>query len=76
MSGVKRILLAALGRPVRCERCGATLFRAIPFVSRGRLKISGAEHTLVYVDFDSMNHLAFRHAEAASCEGGPMERDR
>ena len=67
MSAVKQIVLGVFGRPVRCERCGAALFRAIPFVSRGRLKVSGAEHALVYVDFDSMNHLVFRHAEAASC---------
>jgi len=67
VSAVKQVILGVFGRPVRCERCGEALFRAIPFVSHGRLKVSGAEYTLVHVDFDSMNHLVFRHAEAASC---------
>ncbi len=66
-SAVKRIVLAVFGRPVRCERCGAPLFRAIPFVSRGRVKLSGAEHALVRVDFDSMNHLVFSHVEVGDC---------
>jgi hypothetical protein len=71
-SAVKRIVLAVFGRPVRCERCGATLFRALPFVSRGRLKLSGAEYALVRVDFDSMNRLVFEHARAGDC--GPDGR--
>jgi hypothetical protein len=64
---LKRILLTILGRPVRCERCGATLFRALPFVSRGRVKLSGAEYALVRVDFDSMNRLVFSHVEVDRC---------
>jgi hypothetical protein len=70
-SAVKRVVIAVFGRPVRCERCGATLFRAVPFVSRGRLKVSGAELEFVAVDFDSMNHLAFRHAAAGVCHPTP-----
>jgi len=70
-SAVKRILLAVFGRPIRCERCGVTLFRAVPYVSGGRLKVSGAEHEFVAVDFDSMNHLVFRHAAAGPCVPAP-----
>jgi hypothetical protein len=64
---VKRAVLTLLGRPVRCERCGEPLFRAIPFVWRGNLKLSGAEHALVRVEFDSMNRLVFSHVEADRC---------
>jgi len=64
---LKRTLLALLGRPVRCERCGGELFRAIPVIHRGALKLQGAEGALVRVDFDSMNHLVFRHVEADRC---------
>jgi hypothetical protein len=70
-SAIKRVVLTVFGRPVRCERCGATLFRAIPLVARGRLKLSGAEYALVRVDFDSMNHLVFSHVESGSCRAGP-----
>jgi len=64
---IKRTLLRALGRPVRCELCGETLFRAVPVVARGRVKLIGAECALVRVDFDSMNHLSFRHVQADRC---------
>ena len=64
---LKHTLLTFLGRPVRCELCGAELFRAIPVIRRGALKLQGAEGNLVRVDFDSMNHLVFRHVEADRC---------
>jgi hypothetical protein len=69
------MILAVFGRPVRCERCGAVLFRAVPLIWRGRLKLSGAEYEVVRVDFDSMNHLVFSHVEAAhACVREPAER--
>lgn len=63
----KRMILRTLGRPIRCEYCGALLFRAVPLVWRGGVKLSGAEHALVRVDFDSMNRLVFSHVEADRC---------
>ena len=63
----KRLLLGVLGRPVHCERCGAPLFRGLPIVTRGGVKLLGAERALVRVDFDSMNRLVFAHVEADRC---------
>lgn len=65
---MKRVLLLTAGRPVRCETCGRILFRAVPWIRGGRLKLQGAEATLVRVDWDSMNHLVFRHVEADRCQ--------
>ena len=39
----------------------------MPFVWRGRVKLWGAEATLVQVDFESMNTLVFSHIEAHRC---------
>lgn len=64
---VKRALIASLGRPVRCELCGEVLFRGLPIVRGGRVKLIGAEYALIRVDFASMNHLSFRHVEADRC---------
>lgn len=64
---LKRALLRVAGRPVRCELCGEPLFRALPVATGGRIKVQGAEHALVRVEFASMNHLVFRHLEADRC---------
>jgi hypothetical protein len=64
----KRIVLRTLGRPIRCEHCGAPLCRAVPLVWRGGVKLVGAEYALVRVDFDSMNHVVFAHLETDRCE--------
>jgi hypothetical protein len=64
---IKQVILAVLGRRVRCELCGEVLFTAVPVVGRGRVKLLGAERALVRVDFDSMNRLAFRHVQADRC---------
>ena len=64
---VKGLLLSALGRRVRCELCGQALFTGLPIVWAGGVKVVGAEYALVRVDWDSMNRLVFRHAEADRC---------
>ncbi len=68
---LKAILLALVGRPLRCEHCGEVLCRVVPIVRGGRLKLVGAEFALVRVDFDSMNHLVFSHVEAGHCPRRP-----
>jgi hypothetical protein len=65
---LKRLLLA-LGRPVRCEDCGATLFRGVAIPWRGGIKLVGAEYALVRADWASMNQLVFRHVERERCRG-------
>lgn len=63
---LKRRILA-FGRPVRCEDCGATLFRGLAIPWRGGVKLLGAEYALVRVDWASMNELVFRHVERERC---------
>jgi hypothetical protein len=63
---VKRAVLS-LGRPIRCEECGATLFRGLAIPWRGGVKLIGAEYELVRVDWGSMNRLVFRHVEQERC---------
>lgn len=60
-------LINTVGRPVRCEVCGDILFRGLPFIWRGRLKLLGAESALVRADWDKMNRLTFRHIEKDHC---------
>lgn len=62
-------LTLAVGRPVRCEICGEVLFRGLPFVWKGRLKLLGAETARVRADWDKMNRLSFRHVELDRCGG-------
>ena len=62
-----KALLYARARPVRCEVCGAELFRGLPIPWRGGVKLLGAEYALVRVDWSSMNQLVFRHVEADRC---------
>jgi hypothetical protein len=52
---------------VRCEECGEVLFRGLPFIWRGRLKLLGAERILVRADWDKMNRMTFRHVERDRC---------
>jgi hypothetical protein len=68
LRGVRTQLLASTGRPIRCEVCGQVLFRGFAFIWRGRLKLLGAESTLVRSDWDKMNRLTFRHVETDKCE--------
>lgn len=64
---LKRMVVARVGRPLRCERCGEVLCLVLPIVRGGRVKLEGLEWALVRVDFDSMNHLVFSHVEAGRC---------
>ena len=64
---VRTRLIAAVGRPVHCEVCGEVLFRGLPFIWRGRLKLLGAESSLVRADWDKMNRMTFRHVEMDRC---------
>ena len=66
MERLKRLALR-WARPVRCEVCGAELFRTVPFARRGAIKLPGAEYALVRADWRSMNELVFRHVEAEHC---------
>ncbi len=60
-------MLGRIGRPVRCEVCGAELFRALPVPRRGGVQIFGAETAFVRAEFETMNQLVFRHAELDRC---------
>lgn len=64
---VKPWVVRALGRPVCCEVCGEELFRGLPIVWGGGLKLVGAEDALVRVEWETWNRLAFRHAELDVC---------
>lgn len=59
--------LAARAPAVRCERCGKVLFRAVPVIRDGRLKLYGAERAIVRVAFSSRNTLVFRHEALDAC---------
>lgn len=59
--------IARLGRPVRCEICGEELFRGVPLVWRGRLKVLGSEQSLVRADWDKMNRMTFSHVQRDRC---------
>jgi GT2 family glycosyltransferase len=60
-------LVRTVGRPVRCERCGAELFRGVALLWRGRVILLGAEGAHVRVDWDRMNRLSFRHVDQDHC---------
>lgn len=55
------------GPAVRCTRCGRPLFRGIAMVSRGQVKLIGADTALVRVDFDTTSRLGFRHVDLGAC---------
>jgi len=61
-------LIKRVGRPLRCEVCGQVLFRGLPFIWRGRLKLLGAEGARVRADWDKKNRMTFRHVERDRCE--------
>ncbi len=66
LRGVGRRLVR-LAPAVRCERCGEPLFRAIPVLTGGRLRLYGAEQAIVRVTFSSRRTLAFRHEALDAC---------
>lgn len=64
---LERVLLRALGRPVVCAECGQPMFRALPIVRNGRLRVLGAFENLVRVSFDTKDTLEFRHGHLDEC---------
>ena len=71
MRGVARRAGRALLRRapvIRCTRCGKPLFRAIPVVADGRVRLYGAETAVVRVEWTSRHTLAFRHEALDACE--------
>lgn len=52
---------------IRCERCGEPLFRALPVLVDGRVRLYGAERAIVRVTFSSRRTLAFRHEALDAC---------
>jgi hypothetical protein len=60
--------LLRLAPVVRCSRCGRPLFRAVPVVSDGRVRLYGAERAVVRVEWTSRHTLAFRHEAADACD--------
>jgi hypothetical protein len=65
--GAEAALLRALGRPLRCAECDRVLFRGIPFVWRGRLRIVGARESHVRIAFTAKDTLELRHVELDQC---------
>jgi hypothetical protein len=65
-NGALRALLWVLGRDLACATCGRPLFRGLPIVWRGELKVIGATEP-VRVAFRARNTLEFRHVELDRC---------
>jgi hypothetical protein len=63
----KHALLRVLGRDLKCSACGRTLFRGLPIVFRGRVRIIGAEEHNVRIAWSSKNDLELRHLELDHC---------
>lgn len=64
---LERALLRAIGRPVVCAECGQPMFRALPVMRNGRLRMLGAFEHLVRVSFDTKDTLEFRHGHLDEC---------
>lgn len=62
-----RALLLVLGRNLVCAACGRPLFRGLPIVWRGNLKVIGAAEDTVRVTFRARDSLEFRHVELDRC---------
>ena len=65
----RRALLRVVGREIVCAACGRTIFRAIPIVWRGHVRVIGAAepHHNVRVAFGGTQSLEFRHVELDLC---------
>jgi hypothetical protein len=61
-----RAFLRIFGRDLACATCGRPLFRGLPIVWRGRVKVIGATEP-VRVTFQTRNTLQFRHVELDRC---------
>lgn len=64
---LRQALLYVVGRELICTECGRRLFRAIPIVWRGRVKLLGASEVSVRVEFSEPNTLEFRHVMLDQC---------
>ena len=64
---VRGALLRLFGRRLVCADCGRPLFRAIPYVRRGELKLFGASESSVRISFRGKEQLEFRHLELDQC---------
>lgn len=65
----RRALLRVAGREIVCASCGRPMFRAIPVVWRGRVRLIGAaepQHN-VRVAFGDTQVLEFHHVELDRC---------
>jgi hypothetical protein len=60
-------LLRVVGRRLVCASCGRPLFRALPIVWRGRVRVIGASEHNVHVSFRDKTALEFRHMELDRC---------
>lgn len=66
-TGVERALVRVLGRDLVCAACGRRLFRAVPFVWKGQLKLIGAYEHNVRVSFAGKDALELRHLMLDEC---------
>ena len=66
----RRLVVALLGRPLRCATCGQVLAYSFPFVQRGRVRLIGGPDD-VRVDFGARHELRFRHMERWRCQVAP-----
>jgi hypothetical protein len=65
----RHAFLRVVGREIVCAACGRPIFRALPLVWRGRVKLIGAakpQHN-VRVAFDGTESIEFRHVELDRC---------
>lgn len=61
------LLVRLLGRTITCAECGRPMFRAVPYIWRGELRLIGAHKHLVRVSFRWTYALEFRHVELDQC---------
>ena len=56
----RRLLLALLGREVRCKKTGKSLGKMFAYIdSNGCVKVLGVERQTVYVDFETPDSIGF-----------------
>lgn len=63
----ERALVRVVGRDLVCAACGCRLFRAVPIVWKGRVKLIGAYEHSVRVSFGSKDELELRHLMLDEC---------
>jgi hypothetical protein len=63
----ERAFLRVVGRRLVCADCGRPMFRALPVVWRGRVRVIGLSEHRVHVSFKDRTSLEFRHVELDRC---------